>query len=140
MTMAQPTFKGEKAFITAVAQNKMMEETVSKEMRHHKIVTEFSINPFRKMQTISGKVNNIDENVIDDCGGDAHMRYMIRRSQLPPPQRYDKPQTGNQEYGWLSKPLVERDRMDKRISFYKRLTDITQWKEFEWSLDRKPDC
>ena len=49
--MAQPTFKGEKAFITAVAKNKMMEETVKKEMKHLKLVDEFVINPFRKSKS-----------------------------------------------------------------------------------------
>ena len=53
MTMAQPTFKGEKAYISPVAQNKMMEETVKKEMKYHKIVDEFVINPFRKSESSS---------------------------------------------------------------------------------------
>ena len=56
--MAQPTFKGEKAFITAVAKNKMMEETVKKEMKHLKLVDEFVINPFRKSKSSEQYLNS----------------------------------------------------------------------------------
>ena len=46
-TMAPPTFKGQREPVNIIHQQAILNETIKKEMRHHQLTTNFTINPFR---------------------------------------------------------------------------------------------
>ncbi|VUZ44973.1 unnamed protein product [Hymenolepis diminuta] len=60
---------------------------------------------------------------------------MIERSRLEPRQKFSEPQTENQEYGWISTPLFERSRDDRRFFFGKSECDITKFNAINLSKE-----
>ncbi|KAH8865447.1 hypothetical protein EWB00_009624 [Schistosoma japonicum] len=98
-----------------VHQAVIMNETIKKESRHRKIFTEYGINPFKKK----------------------HFAEVIRRGALEPSKRYIEPQTENQEYGWISQPLMVTDRFDSRFNHPKVACEITKFMDTFWKLNEQ---
>ncbi|KAG7242333.1 hypothetical protein INR49_024009 [Caranx melampygus] len=89
-------------------QNAIHVETIRKELRHQRLHTEFSINPYRKSDFIEA----------------------FHKARQEPTKKYAMPVTESQEIGWLSTPLNPSHRKDERLNFYRRKTDVTKFHEF----------
>ncbi|XP_067678131.1 cilia- and flagella-associated protein 144-like [Haliotis asinina] len=113
-----------------VHQNAILCETIRKEQRHQKIYTSYSVNPYKKIHVITGKPNSKHDT--EEGEEDSHFLSVINRASLEPVKKYSFPQTESQEYGWISKSLIERDTTDKRLSFHKCNTAITKYNDKAW--------
>ncbi|KAK0064923.1 cilia- and flagella-associated protein 144-like [Biomphalaria glabrata] len=126
----------EKEPVNAVHQNSILCETIAKENRCQKIYTNYGINPFRKIHVIAGKPNSQHDTAEGE--EDVHFQDIIRRAHQEPVKKYPFPQTESQEYGWISHPLIEHDRTDRRLNFYRHNSSITKYMDKAWSLmDKK---
>lgn len=108
-------------------------DTIKKELRHQKLYTEYTQNPYSKglfsndefifLVFVYTEKPNIDSKVGDIDGWYYvlliftldNLRKMIERSRLEPRQKFPEPQTENQEYGWISTPLVGFNCKDQFI-------------------------
>lgn len=54
---------------------------------------------------------------------------MIRRANLEPTKKYKGPQTTSQEIGWITTPLIENDKSDRRLNYNRNLTEISAYAE-----------
>jgi len=109
--------------LNVVHQNSIWVETVNKEHRHQKLHTQFNINPFQKMHSLTGKVNSF----ADATEGDEDPRFqeVIKRANTVPVQKYTEAQTSSQEIGWITQPLTDVDRTDPRLYFPHQSSSIT---------------
>lgn len=117
-----------------VHKNAILAETIKKESKDRKLYTDFSINPYNPMYTVTGKPNSLLEAELEQEQEDELMRQVIGRSQKRPTEKYDTPQTSAQEVGWITKPLLYLDRSDRRLYQPRGQTDVTKPKEAEWRL------
>ncbi|CDS37345.1 protein FAM183B [Echinococcus multilocularis] len=85
-------------------QEKIMVESIKKELRHQALYTRYKQNPF----------------------GEESLCAVIQRSRMEPKKKYTEPQTENQVYGWKSEPLVNRERNDRRFFFGRRECELTR--------------
>ncbi|KAJ0032626.1 hypothetical protein NQD34_002707 [Periophthalmus magnuspinnatus] len=97
-----------------VQQNAIHIETVKKERRHHRLVTEFSLNPRVKLSCVYVLADFI---------------RAFHKAREEPTKKYSTPQTESQEIGWVSTPLTIADRSDRRFNFNRLSTDVTKHKE-----------
>ncbi|CAI9742923.1 Hypothetical predicted protein [Octopus vulgaris] len=127
--MAHPT---NTSTLNKVNFEKNWTERVKKEKRHQQLFTNFSINPFKKIHEITGKPNRESEvgNMIED----SHFKTVIKRANLEPVKKYEYPQTESQEIGWITQPLVDLDRSDRRLQFPRVRTGITEYMEAVWLM------
>ncbi|KAK4476178.1 hypothetical protein MN116_001392 [Schistosoma mekongi] len=116
-----------------VHQAVIMNETIKKELRCQKIFTEYGINPFKKMYPLADKPNRIQEADSED----KHFAEVIRRAALEPSKKYIEPQTENQEYGWISQPLIETDKFDSRFNHPKVACEMTRFMDAFWKLNEQ---
>ncbi|KAF7238259.1 hypothetical protein EG68_11319 [Paragonimus skrjabini miyazakii] len=122
----------EKKEINYVHQTEIMTETIHKELRHQKLYTNYGINPFKKVCPLAEKPNKEQR----DEEEDKHFLEVLRRAALEPTKKYLEAQTENQEYGWISQPLMDMDRSDIRFCHPKISCEMTQfagqlWKQKE---------
>ncbi|CAL1544259.1 unnamed protein product [Lymnaea stagnalis] len=122
----------EKEPANAVHQNSILCETIKKEGRCQKLYTNYGINPFRKIHVIAGKPNSRHDTAEGE--EDSHFLDVIKRANQEPVKKYPFPQTESQEYGWISKPLIEHDHNDRRLNFYRHNSSITKYMDKAWSL------
>eukprot|EP00745_Piridium_sociabile_P028669 TRINITY_DN46310_c0_g1_i1.p1 TRINITY_DN46310_c0_g1~~TRINITY_DN46310_c0_g1_i1.p1 ORF type:complete len:139 (+),score=37.88 TRINITY_DN46310_c0_g1_i1:54-470(+) len=120
--------KGEKEPKNKVHQNAILCETVTKENRHQKLYTNYSINPFRNFYVVAGKPNQ----AVEDGEEDNHFLQVIKRANQEPVRKYDRPQTEAQEVGWITKPLIQSDRGDTRLNFFRQNSPITKFMDKAW--------
>lgn len=116
--------------INAVHQNAILCETILKETRHQKIYKNYSVNPFKKTHTIAGKPNSLHDT--EDGEEDSHFKDVIKRANQEPGKKYLYPQTEAQEVGWITKPLIDTDRNDRRIHFPRQNSAITKYMDAAW--------
>ena len=121
----------EKDPLNFVHQNAILCETIHKQNRHQKLYTEYSINPFKKMYTVTGKVNSRYDNE-GEGQEDPHFREVIKRANEEPVKKYIVPQTEAQEIGWINKLLIETDKSDRRLNFPRENTAITKYMDAAW--------
>jgi len=125
MAGKQPPAKEPK---NVVHQNAILCETVTKENRYQKLYTNYSINPFKEFYVIAGKPNQ----AADDGEKDDHFLQVIKRANQEPVKKYTRPQTEAQEVGWITKPLIETDRGDTRLNFFRHNSPITKFMDKAW--------
>ncbi|KAH8865449.1 hypothetical protein EWB00_009624 [Schistosoma japonicum] len=82
---------------------------------------------------LADKPNRIQEADSED----KHFAEVIRRGALEPSKRYIEPQTENQEYGWISQPLMVTDRFDSRFNHPKVACEITKFMDTFWKLNEQ---
>ncbi|ESP03596.1 hypothetical protein LOTGIDRAFT_237600 [Lottia gigantea] len=114
----------------AVHQNAILCETIMKEQRHQKLYTNYSINPYTKIHVLTGKPNSIHDT--EEGEEDSHFLEVIHRANQEPVKKFDYPQTESQEIGWITKPLLESDRTDRRLNFYRHNSAITKYMDAAW--------
>ncbi|KAK7101314.1 cilia- and flagella-associated protein 144-like [Littorina saxatilis] len=111
-----------------VHQNAILCETVGKENRYQKLYTNYSINPFKEFYVIAGKPNQKEE----EGEADNHFLQVIKRANQEPVKKYKQPQTEAQEVGWITKPLLQTDRGDTRLNFFRQNSPITKFMDKAW--------
>ncbi|KAA3677354.1 uncharacterized protein DEA37_0013820 [Paragonimus westermani] len=132
--------------VNYVHQTEIMTETIQKELRHQKLYTHYGINPFKKgkklltnnrmfFKFVHSQKNRIKYNVMRKRIV-KHFLEVLRRAALEPTKKYLEAQTENQEYGWISQPLMDIDRSDRRFYYPKISCEMTQfagqlWKQKE---------
>jgi|ERR1711860_7643 len=122
----------EKDPVNFVHQNEILVETIKKENKTAKIFTNYGINPFKKMYILAGKPNSKHDTAEGE--EDSHFLKVIERANQEPVKKYAFPQTEAQEYGWISSPLIEHDRSDKRLSFQREMSSITKYMDAAWRM------
>ncbi|XP_030046118.1 cilia- and flagella-associated protein 144 [Microcaecilia unicolor] len=105
-------------------------ETVWKELRSQKLLTEYKINPFRRVHAVTGKPMSWHDNIEEEA--DANFLSVIHHAALEPTKKYTEPQTTTQEIGWITTPLINLDRTDCRLNFHRHKTEITEYMEAAW--------
>ncbi|VDI81194.1 cilia- and flagella-associated protein 144-like [Mytilus galloprovincialis] len=120
-----------------VHQNAILCETIMKEQRHQKLYTNYSVNPFKKLHVLSGKPNSRHDT--EEGEEDQHFLKVINRANQEPVKKYTYPQTESQEYGWITKPLIEKDRSDRRINFPRQNTAITKYMDAAWRVKEQTE-
>ncbi|KAG8437074.1 hypothetical protein GDO86_007957 [Hymenochirus boettgeri] len=113
-----------------VSLNAIHRETIRKENRCQKLVTEFVINPHHKVHAVTKKPMSWHEN--EDEIADEQFLKIIHHADLEPTKKYTEPQTTSQEIGWITKPLLNSDRTDRRLHFFRERTEITKYMEAAW--------
>ncbi|CAK6971389.1 protein FAM183A [Scomber scombrus] len=113
--------------IDVVHQNAIHIETIRKEQRHQKLHTEFSINPFRKLNVLPDKpMSRKPSEVIAE---NLDFINAFHEARQEPTKKYTMPMTESQEIGWVSTALIPSTRHDKRFNYYRFSTDVTKHKE-----------
>jgi hypothetical protein len=69
-----------------------------------------------------------------EAGGqeDAQFLTVYKHAQEVPTAKYEYPQTEAQEYGWVTKPLIEGPRSDARLHHPKNYSEITKYMDAYW--------
>ncbi|XP_056388992.1 cilia- and flagella-associated protein 144 [Hyla sarda] len=122
----------EKAPRDEVSLNAIHRETIRKENRTQRLITEFSINPNHRMHAVTGKPMAWHENQNETA--DENFLTIIHHAALEPTKKYSEPQTTNQEIGWITRPLISMDRTDGRLHHHRQKTEITAYMESAWKL------
>lgn len=135
--MAKPAAQAQKDPLNFVSQNAILCETINKEQRHQKIYTNYSVNPFKKLHTITGKPNSFHDT--EEGEEDNHFKSVISRAQQEPTKKYLFPQTEAQEIGWITKPLIDTDRNDRRIHFARQNSAITKYMDAAWRVKEQTE-
>ncbi|KAG8547785.1 hypothetical protein GDO81_027499 [Engystomops pustulosus] len=124
-----------------VSLNAIHRETIRKENRSQKLVTEYSINPHRKsnvscshlcVHAVTGKPMAWHENQAESA--DENFLTIIHHTALEPTKKYTEPQTTSQEIGWMTQPLISVDRTDRRLNHHRHKTEITTYMEAAWRM------
>ncbi|KAM8930480.1 cilia- and flagella-associated protein 144 [Pelodytes ibericus] len=123
---------GQKAARDEVSLNAIHRETIRKENRCQRLVTEFGINPYRKVHAVAGKPMSRHDNQTETA--DDNFLKIIHHSALEPTKKYTEPQTTSQEIGWISKPLIDINHSDRRLHHYRQNSEITTYMETAWRL------
>lgn len=58
----------------------------------------------------------------------------MKRAQQEPTRKYLNPQTTNQEYGWITQPLIDKDVSDKRLHHPTKMSEMTKFMETAWLI------
>ncbi|XP_066298424.1 cilia- and flagella-associated protein 144-like [Branchiostoma lanceolatum] len=135
--MATKTQQPTKDPINIVHQHAILCETIKKETLNQKLYTNYSINPFRKLYTLTGKPNSTH----DSADGDEDPQFLkiIRRAHKEPEKKFIFPQTEAQEIGWIHKPLIKQDREDRRLHFPRQNSEITKYMDAAWRLKEQTE-
>ncbi|XP_067928259.1 cilia- and flagella-associated protein 144-like [Watersipora subatra] len=123
----------EKEPMNFVHKNAILCETVNKENRTQKLYTNYSINPFKPLHVIAGKPNSKYDS--EDGEEDPHFKKIIARANQEPTKKFTTPQTEAQEIGWVTRPLLEKDRGDRRLSFPHQMSEMTKYMETFWRIE-----
>jgi len=116
--------------INFVHQNAILCETIRKEQDNQKLYTNYSINPFKKMYTLTGKPNSTHDSA-DGEEDDAFLK-VIKRAHQTPVEKFEFPQTEAQEIGWMTKPLIDGQRIDQRLHHPRQHSEITTYMDAYW--------
>ncbi|XP_011428758.1 protein FAM183B-like [Crassostrea angulata] len=135
--MAKAAATKEKDPLNFVHQNAILCETITKEQRHQKLYTNYSVNPFKKIHVITGKPNSRHDT--EEGEEDSHFKNVIKRANQEPVKKYVYPQTESQEIGWITKPLIDSDRSDRRLNFYRQNTPITKYMDAAWRVKEQTE-
>lgn len=98
--------------IDPVSRNAIWREHVAKEEHSQVLRLDFTMNP-KTMYGFTEKPNkkawkNDSKNGVDD-----DVTRVLAEAALPPKQRYHWPQTSSMEVGWMTDPLVEKEKGDQ---------------------------
>ncbi|XP_060775288.1 cilia- and flagella-associated protein 144-like [Neoarius graeffei] len=127
--MAAPT--NVKEPVDFVHQDLIHLDTILKEQRHQKLYTTFNVNPFKKLHVLADKPMSRE---MYKEAEDPVFLELFHRANLEPKKKYPHPMTESQEIGWISTPLIESDRSDRRLNFPRRTTEITKYMGAVWRL------
>ncbi|KAM5147881.1 cilia- and flagella-associated protein 144 [Mantella aurantiaca] len=115
-----------------VTLNAIHRETIRKENRCHRLVTEFTINPFHQIHVVTGKPMARHDNQSEIP--DENFLKIFHHTALEPTKKYTEPQTTSQEIGWITQPLISLDRTDRRLHHHRHKTEITTYMEAAWRM------
>ncbi|EOB08118.1 Uncharacterized protein ENSP00000334415-like protein, partial [Anas platyrhynchos] len=107
----------------AVQLDRLLGERVRKELRGLRLLTQYGLNPLRRVHTVTKKPMSWHDNIEEPA--DEKFLNVIHHAALEPTKKYSEPQTESQEIGWNTTPLIDIDRTDRRLYFPRRKTEIT---------------
>uniref|UniRef100_A0A2K5CKW2 Cilia and flagella associated protein 144 n=1 Tax=Aotus nancymaae TaxID=37293 RepID=A0A2K5CKW2_AOTNA len=132
----------EKVIPDEVHQNQILRELYLKELRTQKLYTQYHVNPFRKIHTVTRKPMSWHDNLEEPA--DARFLNLIHHAAQGPRKKYPETQTENQEVGWYLEPLVSMapssentrkhsgnvnpERHDRRLNHFRVCSDIILYK------------
>uniref|UniRef100_A0A2K5CL10 Cilia and flagella associated protein 144 n=2 Tax=Aotus nancymaae TaxID=37293 RepID=A0A2K5CL10_AOTNA len=116
----------EKVIPDEVHQNQILRELYLKELRTQKLYTQYHVNPFRKIHTVTRKPMSWHDNLEEPA--DARFLNLIHHAAQGPRKKYPETQTENQEVGWYLEPLVNPERHDRRLNHFRVCSDIILYK------------
>lgn len=128
--MAAPAKTTEKEPVNIVHQNAILCETIKKENQCQRLYTNYGVNPFKKMYTLTGKPNSQHDS--DEGEEDEYFLEIIKRSYQVPEKKFEFPLTEAQEVGWYNEPLLPQDRSDRRLMFPRKNSEITKYMDASW--------
>ncbi|XP_057696090.1 protein FAM183A [Corythoichthys intestinalis] len=110
-----------------VHQNAIQVEMIRKEQRQQRLHTEFSINPHRKLHILPDKpMCRKPQEVIPE---NSDFIEAFHKARQEPTKKYPMPMTESQEIGWVSTALIQTNRNDNRLNFFRHSSDITKHQE-----------
>eukprot|EP00462_Mataza_sp_D1_P002957 CAMPEP_0175102340 /NCGR_PEP_ID=MMETSP0086_2-20121207/8378_1 /TAXON_ID=136419 /ORGANISM="Unknown Unknown, Strain D1" /LENGTH=144 /DNA_ID=CAMNT_0016377131 /DNA_START=25 /DNA_END=459 /DNA_ORIENTATION=- len=101
--------------IDPVSRNAIWREHVKKEERSQVLRLDFTMNP-KTMYGLTDKPNKATwkpKNHGENEHEIADVTRALAEAELPPKQRYHWPQTSSMEIGWMTDPLLEREKGDQ---------------------------
>ncbi|XP_066453988.1 cilia- and flagella-associated protein 144 [Eleutherodactylus coqui] len=110
-----------------VSLNAIHRETIRKERRSQRLVTEYRINPQHRVHAVTGKPMAWHDN--QEEAADESFLNIIHHAALEPTKKYSEPQTTSQEIGWMTRPLISMDWTDRRLQHHRQKTEITAYME-----------
>ncbi|KAK3752226.1 hypothetical protein QZH41_012242 [Actinostola sp. cb2023] len=123
--------------INFVHQNAILCETIQKEQRNQQLYTNYSVNPFKKMYTLTGKPNSLHDSA--DGEEDVNFLKVIRRAHQTPVQKYEFAQTSSQEYGWKTDPLIDKTWYDELLHNPRKNSEITKYMDAAWRVKEQSE-
>ncbi|KXJ19231.1 protein FAM183B [Exaiptasia diaphana] len=129
--------KAERPEINFVHQNAILCETIQKEQRNQQLYTNYSVNPFKKMYTLTGKPNSEHDSA--DGEEDDNFLRVIKRAHKTPVQKFEFPQTSAQEYGWNTDPLIDKTWYDQRLHHPRTHSEITKYMDAAWRVKEQSE-
>ena len=109
----------------AVQKNAILKENIKKETKMYNPYENFCVNPFKKMHVFAGKPNSPHDQLDESAASFEHFGQ-IKKVNREPTEKYDEPQTANQEYGWYP-PSAELEKLDGRLYFGNSNSTITKY-------------
>ncbi|KAM3914192.1 cilia- and flagella-associated protein 144 [Leptodactylus fuscus] len=137
MAAAAAAGQKEKAPRDEVSLNAIHRETIRKENRSQRLVTEYRINPHHKVHAVTGKPMARHDNQNETA--DESFLNVVHHAALEPTKKYTEPQTTSQEIGWMTQPLITTDRTDRRLNHHRQKTEITAYMETAWRMKEQSD-
>ena len=128
--MTQMATKKDSTTLNYVHKNAILCETIKKEQQNQRLYKSYSINPFKKMYTLTGKPNSTHDSA--DGDEDHDFLQVIKRANETPVEKFEFPQTAAQEIGWSTTPLIENQRGDARLHHPKKHSEITKFMDAYW--------
>ncbi|XP_002750751.1 cilia- and flagella-associated protein 144 isoform X2 [Callithrix jacchus] len=122
----------EKVIPDEVHQNQILRERYLKELRTQKLYTQYHVNPFCKIHTVTRKPMSWHDNLEEPA--DARFLNLIHHAAQGPRKKYPETQTENQEVGWYLEPLVNPERHDRRLNHFRVCSDIILYKAKMWGF------
>ncbi|XP_072295530.1 cilia- and flagella-associated protein 144 [Eucyclogobius newberryi] len=110
-----------------VKENAIHFETLKKERKQQRLITEFSFNPLKKLHVLPDKPMSRKPPELVTENSDFIQAFHKAREE--PTKKYSRPQTESHKIGWVSTPLTVEDRSDQRFNFNRMSTDVTKYKE-----------
>ncbi|CAH1775662.1 unnamed protein product [Owenia fusiformis] len=123
--------------VNFVHQNAILCETIGKENKTQILYKNYSVNPFKKIHIITGKPNSSHDT--EEGEEDTHFRKVIGRAHQEPVKKYSYPQTEAQEVGWITRPLIDSDRGDRRLHYYRQNSEITKYMDAAWRFKEQAE-
>jgi len=121
----------------AVAENAIWREFIRKEGLHQSLNKEFSIPHPEKMQGIAEKPTRVDPRLAVDlaatqaAASQLNSLSQLKDRTLAPTQKHKAPMTTNQEYGWVSKVLLEPNQMFNHTKYQ---CDVTNYADAYYEM------
>lgn len=113
--------------INPVARNAIWREHVAKEERSQVLRVDFTMNP-KTMFGFTEKPNKPAWTGSNGRSEDDEVTRVLAEAELPPKQRYHWPQTSSMEIGWMTDPLIEKEKGIQNRKGIKS-SDITRYAE-----------
>ncbi|XP_028403772.1 protein FAM183A-like [Dendronephthya gigantea] len=129
--------KKEKPAVNFVHQNAILCETIKKEQQNQKLYTNYSVNPFTKMYTLTGKPNSLHDSA--DGEEDDTFLEVITKAHRTPVEKFEFPLTSNQDYGWNTQPLIDGQRTDPRLHHRRQNSEVTKYMDVAWRVKEQSE-
>ncbi|GAQ80305.1 hypothetical protein KFL_000510050 [Klebsormidium nitens] len=116
--------------IDEVSRNATWREHLKKELKRPTVVADYHLPDPRLIETLTDKPNRVNPHIkitaedFENATSRLASMCTLKDDHLLPSEKYELPQTSAQEYGWVTKPLLERNMM---FSYPRRTNEIMEY-------------